>query len=311
MTTGPLVITGANGNLGRRLLAVLAVAGPVRALVRSREAAARLQAQSVPDAAQAPEITVVDYLAADAMTEALAGAKAVVHLVGIIKEPRAGAYYQAHEATAQVLAEAASLAGAQRIIYLSILGAHAGAANRCLASKGEAERILLESGVPTSVLRVPMVLGEGDYASAALANRARRRLSFTFRGASLEQPIYAGDVIQAIVRLLAETPASTRVVDLAGPECLSRSALTRRAAAAMGRSTRVISLPLGLGMALAWVLQRLASPPPVTPDMLGVLDHDDAIDPMPAVRDLGMSLTNLEEMLTHCLTASEAAGYPT
>ena len=290
MTTGPLVITGANGNLGRRLLAVLAEAGPVRALVRSREAAARLQAQFEPGAGQAPEIEIVDYLAADAMAQALAGAKAVVHLVGIIKEPRAGAYYQAHEATAQVLAEAARATGVERIVYLSILGAHAGATNRCLASKGGAERILLESDVPTCVLRVPMVLGEGDYASAALANRARRRLSFTFRGASLEQPIYVGDVIHAITLLLAQTPASAQVVDLAGPESLSRSALTRRAAAALGRSTRVISLPLGLGLALAWLLQRLASPPPVTPDMLGVLDHDDAIDPLPAVRGLGMSL---------------------
>jgi NADH dehydrogenase len=306
MRTGRLVITGANGNLGRRLLTALAGRGSVRALVRSEGAAAKLR--------QLPgdhEVLVVDYLDPVAVGAALDGAWAVVHLVGIIKEPRAGAYYEAHEATAKVLAAAAQAQGVNRIVYLSILGSDPGAGNACLASKGAAERLLLEAAVTTRVLRVPMVLGEGDYASAALANRARRRLSFVFRGASLEQPIYAGDVIRAVIATLEDAAMAGGAMDLAGPESLSRRALTRRAARSLGRSTRVVSLPLAVGMALAWTLQRLLAPPPVTTAMLGVLDHDDAIDPLPASRALGLALTSLDEMLATCLTPSKGAGYPT
>ena len=325
MATGPLVITGANGNLGRRLLVALSGDTQVLALVRSESAAQRLREL---DVAAEFEVRVVDYLDRAAMAAAVAGAAAVVHLVGIpaqgvkrkpcravavvhlvgiIKEPRAGAYHEAHEETSEILAETALAAGVERIVYLSILGASPEAPNPCLASKGRAERILLDSGVPTRVLRVPMVLGEGDYASAALAHRARRPVSLVFRGASLEQPIYAGDLIRAIVGTLHENLETVAgALDLAGPESLSRVALTRRAARCLGRSTTVVSLPLGLGLALAWILQRVASPPPVTTAMLGVLDHDDAIDPLPASQALGISLTSLEEMLTSCLTTPQS-----
>ena len=310
MRTPALVITGANGNLGRRLLVALAAGQsekmqPIRALVRSERAAQRLA--ELPAAAR-PETQVVDYLDPDAMAVALAGARAVVHLVGIVKESRTGSYAQAHEQTCAVLAQAAAVGGVQRVVYLSILGADPNSANSCLASKGAAETLLLESGVPTRVLRVPMVLGEGDYASAALAKRARRRVSWVFRGSSMEQPIYAGDLIAAVVSTLEASTVTSSALDLAGPESLTREALTRRSARALGRVTRVISLPLVVGVALAWLLERLMSAPPVTAAMLGVLNHDDVIDPEPAIRTLGLRLTSLEDMLATCLTDTEGAG---
>ena len=306
--TGSVVITGANGNLGRRLLRSLGAGESVRALVRSEQAAELLRMLPVNIR---PDVWVVDYLDPRDMYAALAGARAVVHLVGIIKEPRLGDYHQAHEATCTVLAEAAQAAGLARIVYLSILGADPQSANRCLASKGAAERILVSSGVVTRVLRVPMVLGEGDYASAALANRARRRISLVLRGASMEQPIYAGDLIHAVLATLEIDTLASGMLDLAGPESLSRTALTLRAAGVLGRSSRVISVPLLVGVALAWVLEKLTARPVVTRSMLGVLDHDDAIDCEPAVSTLGIALTSLDDMLASCLTPSARDQFPT
>lgn len=303
-----LVVTGANGNLGRRLLRALQGRCALRALVRSERAAARLRSLRL---SGDTEILVVDYLDVEAMGSALADAVAVVHLVGIIKEPAVGAYREAHEETCEVLAAAASQARVERIVYLSILGAHPQSSNACLASKGRAEAVLLEKGPTTRVFRVPMVLGEGDYASLALARRARRRVSFTFRAASLEQPLYAGDLVAAIVATLDDPQLGAGVVELAGPESLPRGALIQRAARCLGRSTRVISLPVGIGFALAWLLERTTSKPPVTRAMLGVLDHDDALDTASASRALGLSLTGLDAMLATCLTASERDGYST
>ena len=80
--------------------------------------------------------------------------------------------------------------------------------------------------------------------------------------------------------------------------------LTLRAARVLGRNTWLISLPLGWGLALAWLLERLATPPPVTRAMLGVLDHDDAIDPTASAQLLGVTLTSLDEMLTNCLSST-------
>jgi len=301
-----IVVTGANGNLGQRLLRELSSSGtPLRALVRSAAAAEQLRALAL---TPAPEIVEVDYLSVAAMTAALAGATAVVHLVGIIKESRRSSYRAAHEGTAGVLCDAlARAAEAPRVIYLSILGSSPGSANPCLASKGRAEERLLRAALPALVLRVPMVLGEGDHASAALAARASRKRALVLRASSLEQPIYAGDVTAAVRRAIdapaAETP--TGAVDLAGPESLTRAALTERAAAALGRRCRVWSLPLGLGLFAAAVLERVSADPPVTRAMLGVLDHDDAIDPAPAAARLGIALTPLDETLRRVLTGVE------
>jgi NADH dehydrogenase len=240
---------------------------------------------------------VVNYLAADEMIAAMAGATQVVHLVGIIKESASSRYADAHEGATAVVMRAAAAAGATRILYLSILGSSPASANACLASKGRAEQALLAGPVPALVLRVPMVLGEGDYASAALAARARKRLNVLLRGASLEQPIYAGDVIAAVAAGLHRPGLDGVALDLAGPTSLSRAELTRRAAAVLGRSTRVLSLPLAVGLALAWVLERVSGNPPVTRAMLGVLDHDDDIDAAPAAAQLGIGLTPLDDML--------------
>ena len=281
-----LAITGANGHLGQRLIRTLGADG-IRALVRRPAAAQHLAA-----AHPALDLRLVDFLDPKAMTAALAGVRQVVHLVGILKEGRRSSYRAAHEQTTEALLRAAAGAGVAGIVSVSILGAHPQAANACLASKGRADEALLRGAVPAKVIRVPMVLGEGDYAAEDLRRRARRAVNVTFRAASLDQPIYAGDLIAAIRRSLDELPESRGAWDLAGPEVLSRRALNQRAAAVLGRGTRTLSLPLGLGMALAWFAERLPNPP-VTRAMLGVLDQDDAAD----VSASGLNLRPLDETL--------------
>jgi len=293
-----LAVTGANGHLGQRLLE--RASGPVRALVRSERAAGRLHGLAT---SAALEVRIVDYRDDRALTAALDGCDQAVHLVGIIKEGADNTYHDAHEATCAALAEAAATAGIQRIVHLSILGAAAHSTNACLASRAAAERLLLEGPVPVTVIRVPMVLGEDDYASRALARRARQRFGLLLRGSSLEQPIYAGDVVAALLAAIEPACGDSRVLDLAGPESLTRSALTRRAARVLGRRTRMLSLPVGLGLALAAVFEQTMANPPVTRAMLGVLDHDDAIDPGPAAAALGLNLTPLDEALRRCLGA--------
>ena len=278
-----VLVTGANGHLGRRLLKELNT--PARAVVRSETAASRLENHD--------DVHIVDYTDEAGLRHACADCSAIVHLVGIIKEGARATYASAHEQSTRSLLVAAMHAGVERIVYLSILGAGEDSPNACLASKARAESILLESAIPALVIRVPMVLGEGDYASVALLAKARRALAFTFRASSLEQPIYAGDVVEAILAGLGPG-APTGVIELAGPRSLTRRALISGASAV---GTRTASLPLPLGYALAWLFERFSGDPPLTRAMLGVLDHDDAIDPQPGADALGIRLTDLAETL--------------
>ena len=278
-----VLVTGANGHLGRRLLMDLPT--PTRAVVRSESAASKIDDHH--------DVRVVDYVDDVGLGEACTDCTAIVHLVGIIKEGGGATYAAAHEAATRALLTAASNAGVGRIVYLSILGAAEDSPNACLASKARAETILLESSIPALVIRIPMVLGEGDYASGALLARSRSAFAFTFRASSLEQPIYAGDVIDAIGAGLSPG-APTGILELAGPRSLTRRDLI---SAASARGTRTVSLPLTMGYALAWLLERMTENPPLTRGMLGVLDHDDDIDPQAAADVLGIRLTGLVETL--------------
>lgn len=286
-----LAVTGANGHLGRRLIEAVAGQHEVRALVRSERAAATLRGEFGPTLA----IHIVDYASRDDLAQALAGVEVVVHLVGIIKQSKSNPFREAHENACQALADAAADAGVRRIVCLGIVGTDDHATNECFVSRANAEAILLAGSVPAFVLRVPMVLGEDDYASAALGRQARKTLAFTFRAGSLEQPIFAGDVTSALVAAIETTEVG--IAELAGPESLTRRELVQRASRSIGVDPpTVISLPIGVGLALAAVFELFANPP-VTRAMLGVLDHDDAIDPAPTAARLGIALTPLDDAL--------------
>ena len=70
-----------------------------------------------------------------------------------------------------------------------------------------------------------------------------------------------------------------------------------KAAKQLRVKVKVFSLPLFLGYALARIFEMLFSYPPITSAMLGVLDHDDDIDPLPSCKELDIKLTTLDAML--------------
>jgi NADH dehydrogenase len=301
--TGRVLVTGANGHLGRRLIRRLAGNGsshvPVRAVVRTERAAEVLRA--LPETTR-PEIAVFDTRDADRLARAAEGCERAVHLAGIIRESSTSRYTDAHEATTEALAHAAESGGLRRVVYLSIPGAHPGSDNACLASKGRAEGILLAAATPALILRAPMVLGPGDFVSRALRAQAKARLVPLLRGgASREQPIDADDVVAAICAGLTRPGLDDVALDLGGPESLSRRELLERTAKLYGNRPRVLPVPLRLELLLAFVLERLLADPPLTRPMVGVLDHDDDVDAATACDRLGIELTPLDQTLERCI----------
>ena len=294
-----ILITGANGHLGRRLISALPPDDAIEAIVRSERAYQTLISHV--EHARPLSVTIADPRDTDAVTEIASRCDQAVHLVGTIKETRNNRYFDAHEGPAQALAKAAARGTLVHIVYISILGASPSSMSRCLRSRAASEDILLSASTPVTVIRVPMVLGEADHASAALAKRAAARRVALLRADCLEQPIFAGDVTRAVVNALHFDAPAHRVLDLAGPESLSRRELVLRAAAVLHREPAIHSLPMAVGLGLAGLLEMLLPDPPVTRDMINVLNHDDDIDPTPATSTLGLTLTPLDETLRRCV----------
>jgi len=299
---GRLLVTGANGRLGRRLIEELAQRNPpvpVRAVVRSEQAAEKLAA--LPEAIR-PEIVVVDYADTEGLTEAARGCRYAVHLVGILKESANSRYEDAHEASARALAQAAAAAGLRRIVYLSIIGSGPESKNACLASKGRAEKILLDSQTPALILRVPMVLGPGDPAARGIRKESQLQfLPLVAGGKRRDQPIFSGDVVNAMAAGIDREGLDDVILNLAGPESLPRRELVQRAAVLHGCRPTIIPLPYGLVHFMTGLSERFSAKPPLTIAAFEVIHGDDHIDPEPARAQLGIELTPLDEMLRCCV----------
>ena len=295
-----VLITGANGHLGKKLI-LASDEYDICALVRSEKAERDLMNFIEGHSIKNVEIVKGDYLNVSTMKQLVSSYRYVVHLVGIIKENKQNNFDLVHKQTTGALIQALKDSKVKKICYISILGSNENSGNTCFSSRGYAEKLFLKSAIPSLILQTPMVLGEGDNASRAILKNALSKFNFTFRKLSLEQPIYAGDVIKAIKIDINKTftgemsPNGIKI--LAGPISLTREELTQKVAKLKGVKVRVFSLPLLVGYALAGIAEILFPNPPTSKAMLEVLDHDDNVDPLPACSELDIRLTPLESML--------------
>jgi NADH dehydrogenase len=120
-------------------------------------------------------------------------------------------------------------------------------------------------------------------------------------GAALDQPISARDVVSALIAALDRSGLDGAVLELAGPQSLTHRALVERAAALLGTTVQIASIPAPLAHFAAWLAERTSADPPITRAMLGVIERDDAIDPEPARARLGIELTPLDDALREAL----------
>ena len=192
-----VLVTGANGHLGKKL--ILASKGyEVCALVRSEEAESDLKDFINGHSVQNVEIVKCNYLDVSTIKHAISSCRYIVHLVGIIRENKKNNFDLVHKQTTKVLIQALKDSEVEKVCYISVLGSEENSMNSCFSSRGSAEKLFLKSDISSLIIKVPMVLGEDDYVSKVLKKNALSRINFTFRKVSLEQPIYAGDIIDAI-----------------------------------------------------------------------------------------------------------------
>ena len=295
-----VIVTGANGHLGKRLIQRLSNVVPVTALVRRTSARAELR--TLCQQSSSLNIRLTDFEDIPELKKAMSDGSHIVHLIGTIKETHSNPLEKSHEDCANAVCLAANALGINRVIYVSIIGAALDSPSICLRRRAAVEAIFSHNIDGSDILRFPMVLGENDRASRSLSRRASSKLVVLYRGNSVEQPIYAGDVINAIWSCLNKPSQQKRLFNLAGPQAISRKSLVQKAGRVINNTPRIISLPLFFGMGLAKTSEILLKNPIVTRDMLKILDHDDDIDCAAACSFLGVELTSLEEMLERCLS---------
>jgi len=267
-----LVVTGANSSVGLALLKHLAGQADLSVVagVRSERAASGLpEASNIRPA-------VISYTDEDGLEALFRGADNVVHLAGILFEQRGSRYREANVRTTASVASAARRAGVSHLLFVSVIGADAASSNAYWRSKGEAEQCLMESGLPATAIRTPMLLGPGTAGGAALvatAGAARARLPGG--GRYRVRPLDVDDLVRTIVETCWTPPGGAVIRTLVGPETLSYQELVLRMARLLDNHPRVASVPVGLLRFLAAVRHGIRRAG-MSPDIVDVITADES-----------------------------------
>ena len=259
----PILVTGATGYVGGRLIPALLDAGyRVRAMGRSME---KLACRPWGRHSQI-ELVEGDVLDLASLQQAVSGCKVAYYLVHSMIAQK-GKFVEADREAARNMVLAAETAELTRMIYLGGLAEAKGTAlSKHLESRIEVANILQAGSVPTTDLRAPMILGSGSASFEILRYLVERLPAMvTPRWVeSLNQPIAIRDVIAYLVGCLEHHETIGETLDIGGPDILTYRDLLRIYAEEAGlRKRLVIPVPvLTPTLSAYWI--RFISPVPTS-----------------------------------------------
>jgi len=292
-----VTIFGGSGFIGRSLVQHLA-----RRDWRIRVAVRRPgQARSLQPLGDVGQITPIPAKVQDPATvrAAVAGADAVVNLTGLLYEKGTQTFEAVHVQGAADVARAAAEANVRALVQMSALGADAGSPSAYASSKGRGEASVHQLFAPATVVRPSVVFGPDDeffnrFARLALISPL---LPLIGGGSTHFQPVFVGDVAEAIARCLSERGTQGRIYELGGPGVYTFRELLTMMLREIGRRRLLVPVSSGLA-ALPAALLELLPVPPLTRDQVKLLRYDNVVS-ADALRleDLGITPTALELIL--------------
>ena len=208
---------------------------------------------------------------------AVQGSDAVVNLVGILRESGRQRFDVVQSAGAGAVARSAAAAGATRLVHISAIGADPNSNSDYARTKAEGEAAVLEA-VPTAVVfRPSIIFGPEDQFFNRFAGMARLSPVLPLVGAMTRfQPIFVGDVAEAVANAVDGMLRPGTVYELGGPEVRTLRALMELMLTIIGRRRLLLSVPFGMAEPLARILQILPGAP-LTVDQVRLLARDNVV----------------------------------
>lgn len=229
------------------------------------------------------------------LVRAIEGADLVVNLVGILAEQKSGDFQRIQADGPAVIARGAAQAGVHRLVQISAIGADPGSPSLYARTKAAGERAAREAMPGAVVLRPSLVFGEEDkffnrFGSMAMYSPIMPVIS----GDSRFQPVYVGDVADAILAGLERDDAVGRTYELGGPRIYTFRELLAWILHETRRHRALVTIPPGLARLQAKIAELIPGKP-FTQDQLTMLEQDNVVGTGSlGLSDLGIVPTPVE-----------------
>ena len=270
-----VTVFGGSGFVGRHVVRVLAARGyRVRVACRRPDLAGHLQPLGNVGQIQAVQANLRYRWSIDRAVE---GADAVVNLVGLLAETGKQKFDSVQARGAGWVAAAAAAEGAT-MVHLSAIGADLDSEAEYAVTKAEGEVLVREAHGDAIIMRPSIIFGpEDDFFNrfAALA-RISPFLPAIGGGHTKFQPVYVGDVAEAVARAVDGALEPASLWELGGTEVLSFRECMERMLDVLGRKRGLVHLPFGIAKMIGSVAQ-FAPGAPLTPDQVELLKSDNVV----------------------------------
>ena len=281
-----ILITGATGYIGRRLVARLVAQGErPRCLVRDTNRAKRMLPSSKVELVTGETTSLVS------LDAAVHGVDTIIHaafLTADNKQSAGNEYEKTNVQGTANLINAAKKAGVKRIIEISGLGTKPDKTGSYMQGRYLSEKMLKESGLDWTIIQPSVLFGKNAPFVKGLADLIRTSpvVPLIGNGKIMFQPIWVEDVVTVIIKVLEDPEHTTkRTYTIGGPEYYSFTQIINVLMKTMHKQRFKAPAPLPLVAMGAAVMEAVLPHPPITKAAMTLFTFDNVTDLQSVERD--------------------------
>ncbi len=268
-----VVVFGGSGFVGRHIVRALAKRGyRIRVPVRRPDLAGHLQPLGNVGQIQPVQANVRMRWSVD---RAVQGADHVINLVAILHEGGRQKFNTVHEFGSRAVAEAARSVGAG-LTHISALGADLNAESDYARTKALGEKAVLETSPDAVIFRPSIIFGPEDSFFNRFADMARYSpvLPLIGGGQTKFQPVYVGDVAEAVARSVEGKVKGGQIYELGGPQVLTFKQCMEELLTVIERKRLLVPVPWWVANLQASILGLLPNPLLTKDQVLQLRQHN-------------------------------------
>lgn len=301
MTRGLVTVFGGSGFVGKHVVRALVKDG-WRVRVPMRRPHTGQELKVIGNVGQV-QLMQANLRYKDSVARAVTGSDAVINLVAVLFEKGKQSFESLHVQGAENVAEAVAAAGIKNFAHISAIGADAESKSKYARTKATGEA-RIRAHVPTAdILRPSIIFGPEDKFFNRFADMARiaPALPLIGGGETKFQPVYVGDVAQAVAKVMGDTTTG-ETYELGGPRIYSFKELMEFMLSVIDRRRFLVPVPwfaangLGLMGEMSGVLPVID--PFLTRDQVTNLKYDNVVnEDVKSFADLGIGLETIESIV--------------